>query len=147
MFVETILPHARERLAVVAVNSFVWEAVKLMAKPHTDLVVVCEDAVMVGVVTKTDILAKLSRCDFGHSLDVRLDTIMTREVTSCRPTDPLFDLWIMMNKLDIRSVPVIDLGNRPMGIIYGREVLQALLQESQIEDGFLRNYIMGVGYQ
>ena len=147
MLVEKILPRAQMRLAVAAASALVRDAAELMAKPHTDLVVVCDDGVMVGVVTKTDILARLDRCRFESGFDTRLDTVMTREVTSCQPTDSLPDLWLMMNRRDIHRIPVVDSAQRPVGVVYGRDALQALLREAQIEDELLRDYIMGVGYQ
>jgi len=41
MFVEQMLPRARERLAVSEGEAPVREAAALMSRPHTDLVVVC----------------------------------------------------------------------------------------------------------
>jgi hypothetical protein len=38
---------------------------------------------MVGVLTKTDIVGQIGRC-MGASCSVRVDSIMTREVTYCR---------------------------------------------------------------
>ena len=61
MFVEQILPRARERLAVVDVGARVKDAAALMVKPHTDLVVVCREGVAVGVVSKTDLIVHVSR--------------------------------------------------------------------------------------
>jgi CBS domain-containing protein len=101
---------------------------------------------MVGVVTKTDILAQLARDGFRSGLDGDLDAIMTRDVTSCRPRDPILNVWLMMNQLGIDRVPVIDSAHKPLGIVYGRDALQVLLEEAQMEDGVLRDYIMGVGY-
>ena len=118
-----------------------------MAKPHADLVVVCDAGMMVGVVTKTDILAQLSRHWFEFGFDLRLDAIMTRNVASCRTSDSVLDLWLMMNERDIQRMPVVDSIHRPVGVVYGRDALQALLQEAQLEDGLLRDYIMGVGYR
>jgi CBS domain-containing protein len=53
MFAEQMLPRARERLTTISEAASVKDAAALMAKPHTDLVVVCgEDGGMVGVVTR-----------------------------------------------------------------------------------------------
>jgi CBS domain-containing protein len=147
MWVENILPRARERLAVVAVSGLVRHAAELMAKPHTDLVVVCDDGVMVGIVTKTDILTQLTRSWNGSCLDLAVEAVMTREVASCRASDSLLALWLTMNERDIQRVPVVDLSSSPLGVVYGRDALQALLQEAQVEDGLLRDYIMGIGYR
>jgi len=56
MFVGKMLPRALARLALIDLKEPVREAADLMAKPHTDIVVVCDHGEMVGIVTKTDIL-------------------------------------------------------------------------------------------
>ena len=43
MFVERILPAARERLVTVRDNALLIEAAKLLGNRHTNLVVVCDD--------------------------------------------------------------------------------------------------------
>jgi CBS domain-containing protein len=63
MFAERMLPRARERPVTINGSAPVKDAAALMAKPHTDLVVVCgQDGKMVGVLTKTDIVGQITRC-------------------------------------------------------------------------------------
>ncbi|MGI8570733.1 MAG: CBS domain-containing protein [Methylocella sp.] len=88
-----MLPRARERLATIGAGAFVRDAADLMSEPHTDLVVVCDDdGGMVGVVTKTDIVGQIRQCS-GGGCTARVDTIMTRDVISCRPSESLHDVW------------------------------------------------------
>lgn len=77
MIVKTILPRALERLAVIEVGATVKAAAVLMSRPHTDLVVVCDNLEMVGVLTKTDIVGQIGRCS-GAGCTARVDSIMTR---------------------------------------------------------------------
>jgi CBS domain-containing protein len=147
MQVEQIMPRARQRLATLPMDGPVRDAARLMAEPPIDLVVICEADVMAGLVTKTDIVSHLRRNGFGPCFDARLDAIMTRQVTSCRASDPLPDLWLMMSRRRIHRVPVVDSGGRPVGVVYGSDALQAMLQEAQIEDEQLHDYIMGIGYR
>ena len=86
MFVAQMLSRARERLAVIEAEAPVKDAADLMSKPHTDLVVVCDRGDMVGVVTKTDIVSQIRRCA-GFGCTARVDSIMTRDVSSCRASD------------------------------------------------------------
>jgi CBS domain-containing protein len=56
------------------------EAAGLLSKPHTDIVVVCErEGGMVGVVTKTDFVGQIGKCD-GKGCTARVDTIIRRDV-------------------------------------------------------------------
>jgi CBS domain-containing protein len=146
VIVETILPRALERLAIIEAEAPVREAAALMSEPHTDLIVVCEQGHMVGVLTKTDIVGQIGRCgEVGCT--ARVDSIMTRDVTYCRTHEALLDVWSVMRERGLQRVPILDEAHRPLGIIYAREALQALLSESETEDKLLRDYISGVGYR
>jgi CBS domain-containing protein len=147
MLTEHILPKARERLATIGAAALVREAAELMSRPHTDLLVVCgEDGAMVGVLTKTDIVGRIGRCA-GGACTARVDTIMTREVLSCRPADPLHGVWSAMRERGLQRVPILGQGGRPLGILYARDALQSLLAEVEDEEALLRDYVMNVGYR
>ncbi len=147
MYVQQMLPRARERLEIIGAGASVRNAADLMSKPHTDLVVVCDtEGVMVGVLTKTDIVRQIRQCS-GQGCTARADTIMTREVISCRPDQPLQDIWSIMKQKGLQRIPVVDQSNRPIGVIYARDALQSLLGEIKDEEGLLRDYVMDVGYQ
>lgn len=147
MFVERILPKARERLATIGAAAPVREAADLMSKPHTDLVVVCDhDGGMAGVLTKTDIVGQIGRCGGGTCTD-RVDTIMTRDAFSCAPSDSLQDVWSVMKDRGLQRVPIVDQRGKPIGIIYARDALQSLLGEIEDEEALLRDYVMNIGYR
>jgi CBS domain-containing protein len=146
MIVKTILPRALERLAVIEADAPVTAAAALMSKPHTDLVVVCDQGHMVGVVTKTDIVRQIGRC-IGAGCTAGVDSIMTRNVISCLADEKLINVWAVMRERGLQRVPIIDEARRPLGIIYAREALQALLSEAENEDELLRDYVSGVGYR
>lgn len=146
MFVEQMLARAHERLATIGAVAPMKAAASLMAKPHTDLLVVCDHAVMVGVVTKTDIIRHVACFGDGASI-ARIDTIMTRDVVFCRPADLLQQVWSEMKARGHQRIPVIDANGAPVGIIYSRDALQNLLGEVEDEGEMLRDYIGGVGYR
>jgi CBS domain-containing protein len=146
MFVAQIMPQARERLAVVDLGAFVSEAAEMMASPHMDLVVVCNQGVMAGIVTKTDIVMLFGRRPIKSWFEERVDALMTREVVSCAEPDPVLKVCRVMCERGVQRLPVLDSAGRPTGIIYARDVLQALLSEAEIEDEMLRRYIAGIGY-
>ena len=146
MIVRNILPRALERLAVIEASAPVKEAAALMSKPHIDLIVVCDHGDMVGVLTKTDIVSQIGRC-MGAGCTARVDSIMTRDVTYCRTHEILLDVWSVMRERGLQRVPILNDARRPLGIIYARDALQALLSEAENEDELLRDYISGVGYR
>lgn len=147
MLVERILPKARERLAAIGADAPVREAADLMAKPHIDLVVVCDgDGKMIGVLTKTDIVGQIRMCS-GCNCTTGVDRVMTRDVISCRPNEWLQGIWARMKEKNLQRIPVVDHEGKPLGIIYARDALQDLLNEVENEESLLRDYVMCVGYQ
>ncbi len=147
MFVEQMLPMARKRLVTIEGAASVTDVAEAMSKPHADLVVVCnETGSMVGVITKTDVVSQIGRCGAG-GCSVRVDTIMTRGVLSCRASEWLQDVWTAMKARGLQRVPVVGDDGKPIGILYSRDVLQSLLGEVEDEETLLRDYVMNVGYR
>ncbi len=147
MFVENILPQARERLATIGAAASVAEAAEVMTRLHVDLVVVCNEAgSMVGVITKTDIVSQIGRCG-ADGCKAMVDVIMTREVVSSRANKALEDVWTTMKDRGLQRVPVVGEDGKPIGILYSRDVLQSLLGEATDEEALLRDYVMNVGYR
>jgi hypothetical protein len=52
-----------------------------------------------------------------------------------------------MRQGGLKHVPVIDEEDRPLGVLYARDALQALLTEVESEELLLRDYVLGVGYR
>jgi CBS domain-containing protein len=145
MYVERLLPAAREKLVTISDDAPLTEAANFLHK-GTDLVIVCGSAGLVaGVITKTDVVGQMSRCQ-GASCTMAASLAMTRDVVVCRPNDLLKDVWKRMKERKLKNIPVVDQDSRPLGVLHARDILQVLLEESQDEESMLRDYVMGVGY-
>ncbi len=117
MLVVHILDSAQKRLAKLQPQSGVCEAAALLLNRETPLIVVCDQAgVTVGVVSRTDVIKTLARAD-GDLLSMRVEDIMTRGVLSCRPHQPLRDVWKSLNDWSLRCAPILDANARPQGVI------------------------------
>jgi CBS domain-containing protein len=146
MFVESLLPVARGRLTTVQADALLTDAAKLLCGTHNALVVVCNaDGAMVGVVTKTDVVRRISRCP-DNVCDTTAAAVMTQEVVSCRPSDPLRGVLSLMKERGFVHIPIIDDDSRPCGVVNARDALRTLLGEVEDEQSLLRDYVMGVGY-
>ena len=145
MYVESLLPAAREKLATIADDAPLMEAANLLHK-GTDLVIVCDSAGLVaGVITKTDVVGQMSRCQ-GASCTMAASLTITRDVVICRSDELLQEVWKRMKERKLKNLPVVDKDSRPLGVLHARDVLQVLLQEFKDEEAMLRDYVMGVGY-
>ena len=147
MRVESILPTARKRLSTVQADAVLTEAAKLLSDTHISLVVVCNaDGVMVGVVTKTDVVRQIAQCA-GGNCTVAASAVMTRNVIYCTSSDSLHDVLSKMKKHVVVHIPVVDQMFKPCGVVNARDAFQALLGEAEYDVSLLRDYIMGIGYQ
>ncbi len=138
---------ARSRLAKVSVGATLVEAARLLSGTHISLVVVCDPAgVMVGVVTKTDIVQQIGHLQ-ASACTTKAADLMTRDVAYCRPTDRLPDVLAMMGWRGYVHIPVVDEGFQPIGVVNARDALRALLAQGEYEGSLLRDYVMGIGYR
>lgn len=145
MLVENLLPRARERLVTMADDAMLVDAARLF-NPGTEIVVVCNQiGSLAGVVTKTDVVSRISHCE-GASCRTPLALVMTRTVTVCHPGDLLNDVWSVMKRRQVQNIPITDPAARPVGVLNARDALQMLLRETEDEELLLREYVMGMGY-
>lgn len=146
MFIGGMIDLARERLVVLADRAALIDAARLLGKPDTDIVVICTaDGRLAGVVTKTDIVQQLGRCQ-GSACMALVSSVMTQDVLACRHDEELSLVWSEMKARKLKNVPVLDDQSKPLGVLNARDALQALLGEVENEESLLRDYVMTVGY-
>ena len=147
IFVEKIVPVARERLVTVRDDAPLVEAAEFLDGRHINLVVVCDKGgAMVGIVTRTDVVRQMALCH-GCGCTAAAGTVMTKDVTSCRPGDLLHDVWSIMKERKLLHVPIVGEDLKPLGVINARDALLVLLEGSEYEEALLRDYVMGIGYR
>jgi CBS domain-containing protein len=128
-------------------DALLADAARLLSDTHISLIVVCDsNSVMVGVLSKTDIVRRIGRC-VGSACTTVVADVMTRDVVRCRPTDCLPDVLSMMVQRGVVHVPVVDEHSRPVGVINARDALRVLMTEEKYESSLLRDYVMGIGYR
>lgn len=147
IFVDRILPKARDRLATVGAEAPLTKAAERLFEPRRRMVVVCDDdGAMLGVITRTDIVRQVRHCQ-GCACTIRCRTMMTKDVISCRVGDRLDRVWTVMRERELHSIPVIDSGYRPIGLLSARDALEALMASVEHEANLLKDYVMCVGYR
>jgi len=145
--VETLLSTARKHLVTVRDDARLTEAAVRLGHGRANLVIVCDlDGRMAGVVSRTDIVARISVCA-GHSCTEMVATVMTREVVACRSEDRLEDVWSRMKTHGLVNLPVVDPDHRPMAVLTAQDALETLLGETNYEKALLRDYLLGIGYR
>ena len=146
MLVEQMFPKARERIATIGAGASVTDPAEVTSRLHADLVALCNEAgSMVGVITKIDIVSQIGRCGAG-GCSASVDTIMTREVFSCRANELLQDVWTTIEDGGLHASRCSETTART-GILYSSDLLQSLLGKVEDEETLLRDYAVNVGYR
>ena len=117
MLVERVLPIAIQRLNTIQAGALLTDAAKLLCDTHKALLVVCNpDGVMVGIISKTDIVRQIAHCE-GSRCTTPAEAVMTRDVTYCHSGDPLHDVLSKMKERGFVHVPIVDQESKPIGVI------------------------------
>lgn len=147
ILVKDIDALARSRLVTVSADALLVDVANLLSDTHISLVVVCDShGAMMGVITKTNMVQQIGRSCESIGTTVASD-VMTRNVTSCYPTDSLLDVMSKMEKSGFIHLPVIDEKFKPSGVVNARDALRTLMTEGKYEEALLRDYVMGIGYR
>lgn len=147
MLVEKLLPVAQKRLVLIADDASIVDAATLFIDRGTDLIVAQNPSKpLAGVITKTDIVGQINRCQ-GCDRSMVVSEVMTRDVVLCHPGDQLRDVWSVMKTRNLKNIPVVDENSRPLGVLNARDALEMLRKEVEDVDVLLGNYVMGVGYR
>ena len=94
---------------------------------------------VVGIVSERDVVRKLHE-DGPELLGRSVGDIMSVDVVTCRPEDPIDDLAALMTNNRVRHVPVLDNGHLA-GIVSIGDVVKFRLEELQAERQQLQAYI------
>ena len=146
VFVQQVLSAASARLVTIEGDASLLDAARLL-HAGTDLVVVCgAGGVVVGVITKSDVVAQISKCQ-GAVCRIAAALVMSADVLQCIPGDLVQDIWSKMKARNLKNVPIAGIDGRPIGVLNARDALGALLRKVKDEESLLRDYVMGVGYR
>ena len=121
MFVDGLLAAAKANLVTIAESAPLVQAASLL-RPGTDILVVCNlQNELAGVVTKTDVVRRISHCQ-GANCTMALDRVMSREVFYCKPGDSLQWVWNEAKERRFKNIPLVDTQLRPIGLVTARDM-------------------------
>ena len=133
------------RLRVIDERTDLHAIAASLAEPGTEIAVVCNGSgIAIGVLTKSDLVRYLAQRTAGERT---ARAMMSRPVISCTPQDDLYRVWQHMVAHRIQNVPVLDPHSRPLGVLDIRDAMKALLEQEELQEHMLINYIAGIGYR
>jgi CBS domain-containing protein len=110
----------------VPVGEPVAAAVAVMRQEQVGCLLVVDGEELVGIFTERDLLKKvLAR---GEPLSTPLRTVMTAEPVSVNVLDPVRTAVERMQAGGYRHVPVVDEGNRPVGVLSAKRIIRYLAE-------------------
>ena len=131
---------AGDPVVTVDPDATVRELLRLLAEHNIGAVVVSgDDGSVAGIVSERDVVRRLA-ADGDDVLDHSVSAIMTSDVQTCAPGDPVDELRIVMTERRIRHVPVVSDG-RLTGIISIGDVVKSSLDQLKFERDQLDSYV------
>ena len=142
MNVEQVLRGKGDRVATVAPQATIAEAVATLQRERVGALVVSRDGVKVdGIISERDVIHGLARLG-SRLLDATVEELMTRRVFTCTPVDSVAELMAQMTERRIRHIPVLREGALA-GIVSIGDVVKTRLDEMEYETSSLRSFIAG----
>lgn len=114
----------RTSLVTLSPGETVETAVRVMKENNIGSVLIVDAGKLVGIFTERDLLTMVAS---GAGLGKKLGDVMTRNVITVKPEDPVVKAVCKMVEHNIRHVPVVDDSGAPLGMVSARDVLRNML--------------------
>jgi CBS domain-containing protein len=142
--IKDILKGGASSTCLVAPTDTVYRALQVMAENNVGAVGVCDEGHMVGIFTERDYCRKIILMG-RSSLNTPIQDIMTKNMITVQPGQTMEECMELMTKYHIRHLPVQD-GDRLVGIVSMRDVMEAIISFKQNRIEQLESYILGNDY-
>ena len=139
MKVKNLLAKKGTGVETIGPDNTVFEALCVLKLKRIGSLVVMDGSKVVGIVTERDIL---NEC-FERSESLRqtkIKDIMTKNIIIGIPDDTLNYVMGVMTQNRIRHLPIIE-DERLVGIVSIGDVVKYLLEEMEVENRYLKDYI------
>ncbi len=141
MRIREVLDRKGSSVVTVAPDRTVHDAMQILVEHNIGAVIVTRDGSIIGILTERDVL-RLGAADPGSLAATRVSEAMTKELV-VGVADDLVDYAAgVMTSSRIRHLPIVD-GEQLIGVLSIGDVVNALKQEKEVENRYLRDYIQG----
>ncbi|WP_134726375.1 CBS domain-containing protein [Paracoccus luteus] len=132
-----------ETLVTVTPDSFVADAVRLLAERRIGAVVVSTDGKTPdGILSERDIVRELGRSG-AEVMGRKVSEMMTRKVSTCVCAEDALTVLQRMTDGRFRHLPVVDDHGQMLGVVSIGDAVSARLKELSAEKEALTGMIMG----
>jgi CBS domain-containing protein len=135
-----LLQNKGSEIYSVTPQTTVYEALEVMADKNIGAVLVLDEGRVAGIFSERD-YARRVVLRGKASRDTAVADVMTAEVVCARPNLSVEKCLALMTEKRFRHVPVLDDGDRLLGIVSIGDVVKAMLNKQQIIINHLEDYI------
>jgi len=137
--VSDLLNHKGRTVISILPSETLEHAARLLTEKRVGAAVVLDRrGKLVGILSERDLVRAMA--DHGTAaLAMRVEDMMTKEVRTCLPSDPVKDLMKMMTLRRHRHVPVLDGTGDLVGVVSIGDAVKARLDEQASEVALLRD--------
>ena len=146
MLVKEISKENGNRVVTARQQDTIAHAANIMAEEKVGVLIIMEDnGTLVGILSERDIVRALP--EHGASLlEQPIHTLMTCDVVSCHPEDPVEGIMKLMTDGWFRHMPVLDDGGKVITVISISDVVKSRVEHLEQETTHMREFISGRGY-
>lgn len=141
MLISDVLRAKGAVVATIGPQTPVREVLSELTAHNVGALVVTQDQVVLGIVSERDVVRRLHERG-ADLLDALAEEIMTTDVVSCRPEDPVESVQRTMTDRRFRHVPVLVDGVLG-GIVSIGDLVKARITQLEIDRQQLESYITG----
>ncbi|MBC8184380.1 CBS domain-containing protein [candidate division KSB1 bacterium] len=142
MKVKEILKTKGPEVITIGEEKTVKEALASLVKNNIgSLIVINEDGKITGIITERDILKECNKKE-GKLGELIVKDVMTKDLIIGEADDEVESVEVIMTENRVRHLPILS-QKRLVGIISIGDVVKGQIQESQVENRYLKDYIEG----
>ena len=141
MRIREVLDRKGGSVVTIEPDRTVHDAMRILVENNIGSVIVTRDGSTVGILTERDVL-RLGAANPDSLATTLVGEAMTRELVVGVADDLVEYAASVMTSNRIRHLPIMD-GERLTGVLSIGDVVNALKQEKEVENRYLRDYIQG----
>ena len=141
MSIREVLDRKGSEVVTVEPILTVHQAMQVLVEHNIGAVIVTRDGLIEGILTERDVL-RLAAEDAGSLSTTLVGDAMTTKLVVGVAEDQVDYAAGIMTANRIRHLPIVD-GERLSGVVSIGDVVNAMKQEKEVENRYLRDYIQG----
>lgn len=144
MIVADLLQDKKYRILMIAPTEPITSLARRLFDAHVGCMIVSRSGRTIdGIISERDVVRGLAE-NAGRIDKLTVADLMTRSVITCSPNDDVSSVAKTMTQRRIRHVPVVQDGDKLVGVISIGDVLKSRMGELELQANVLRDYTIAL---